>query len=238
MLNSLAVVLEKPEHISLSRLSLDAPAAGDVVIETEWTGISAGTERLLFTGAMPDFPGMGYPLVPGYENVGVAVDAGRETGIEIGARVFVPGARCFGEIRGLHGGAASRLVSPASRVVRVPDWLGERSILLALAATAFHALTGSASLGGVLIVGHGVLGRLLARPRGAFGRDASDRLGDGTRRALKAGWDTRWSRRTMTVATDYQTVFDVSGDASILDSAARSGCVPAAKSCSPGSTIA
>ena len=163
MLSSLAVVLEQPERIALTRLALDPPGAKDVVVETEWSGISAGTERLLFKGRMPPFPGMGYPLVPGYESVGRVVDAGREAGLGIGAQVFVPGARCFGPVRGLHGGAASHLVAPASRVVPLTGSLGEKAVLLALAATAFHALAGDDASAGVLIVGHGVLGRLLAR---------------------------------------------------------------------------
>ena len=173
MLNSLAVVLEQPEHLALAELPLDAPAAGDVVIETLWSGVSAGTERLLFTGRMPPFPGMGYPLVPGYESVGRVVEAGPEAQIEIGAQVFVPGARCFGAVRGLHGGAASRLVAPASRVVPVPAALGDKAVLLALTATAYHALAGSpAASDCILIVGHGVLGRLLARLTLALGGKA------------------------------------------------------------------
>src|SRR5271165_4221898 len=148
MLSSLAVVLEKPERIALTRLPLDAPAAGDVVVETLWSGVSAGTERLLFTGRMPDFPGMGYPLVPGYESVGCVVEAGPEAHIAVGAQVFVPGARCFGPVRGLHGGAASRL---GARVVPVSVELGEKAILLALAATALHALSGSDTKKGALI---------------------------------------------------------------------------------------
>ena len=76
MLSSLAVVLEQPERIALARLAIDAPAARDVVVETDWSGVSTGTERLLSTGRMPPFPGMGYPLVPGYENVGTVIEAG------------------------------------------------------------------------------------------------------------------------------------------------------------------
>jgi 3-hydroxyethyl bacteriochlorophyllide a dehydrogenase len=52
--------------------------------------------------------------------------------------VFVPGARCFGEVRGLFGGAASRLVVPGAGGA-VSERLGERGVLLALAATAYHA---------------------------------------------------------------------------------------------------
>jgi bacteriochlorophyllide a dehydrogenase len=216
MLSSVAVVLEEPQRIALTRLALDPPGAKDVVVETEWSGISAGTERLLFKGRMPPFPGMGYPLVPGYESVGRVVDAGRESGLEIGAQVFVPGARCFGPVRGLHGGAASHLVAPASRVVPLTGSLGEKAVLLALAATAFHALAGAATGAGFLIVGHGVLGRLLARL------------------AVLAGgrppvvWETNAARTGGAVGyevmspeddkrADYPTIFDVSGDPTIID---------------------
>ena len=73
MSSSLAIVLEQPERLALKRLELDAPAPTDVLVETRWSGISTGTERLLYTGRMPNFPGMGYPLVPGYETVGTVV---------------------------------------------------------------------------------------------------------------------------------------------------------------------
>ena len=124
----------------MSRLALSAPADEDVVVDMEWTGISTGTERLLWTGRMPPFPGMGYPLVPGYESVGRITHAGSRARSKVGERVFVPGARCFGEVRGLFGGAASRVVVPAARVMPIDERLGEQGVLLALAATAYHAL--------------------------------------------------------------------------------------------------
>ena len=69
-MNTLAVVLEEPERLVLSRLPLPEPGEEDVVVDIEWSGISTGTERLLWSGRMPPFPGLGYPLVPGYESVG------------------------------------------------------------------------------------------------------------------------------------------------------------------------
>src|SRR6478736_10462338 len=155
-MDTIAVVLKQPEQIELNRLALDAPTADDVVVDVDWSGVSTGTERLLWTGRMPSFPGMGYPLVPGYESVGRVVCAGPQSGIAVGDTVFVPGARCFGEVRGLFGGAASMLTVPGSRTVPVEDRLGEQAILLALAATAYHARTGVAAGAGELIVGHGV----------------------------------------------------------------------------------
>lgn len=217
MLSSLAVVLEQPKRLTLSELVLDAPGPEDIFVETIWSGVSAGTERLLYTGRMPAFPGMGYPLVPGYETVGRVVETGVDAGLGIGAQVFVPGARCFGPVRGIHGGAASHLVTPASRVLPVSPDLGEKAVLLALAATALHALAGSAVQDGVLIVGHGVLGRLLARLAGAAGgkpptvwESNIHRISGGVGyEVLSPDDDSR---------TDYRTIFDVSGDPAIINS--------------------
>ena len=156
-----AVVFEAPERLALRQLALAKPASGQVVVDIEWSGISTGTERLLWTGKMPPFPGLGYPLVPGYESVGRVVEGAEGSSLNVGDRVFVPGANCFGDIKGLFGGSASRLVVPASRVTRLDEGMGEQGVLLALAATAQHALANGAAAD--LIVGHGVLGRLLAR---------------------------------------------------------------------------
>jgi 3-hydroxyethyl bacteriochlorophyllide a dehydrogenase len=218
-MNTLAVVLEAPERLVLSRLDLVAPEAADVVVDIEWSGISTGTERLLYTGRMPSFPGMGYPLVPGYESVGRIVEAGPEARAAVGERVFVPGARCYGDVRGLFGGAASRLVVAGDRVTPVGDALGEEAVLLALAGTAWHAIEGSRKDGQLtppdLIIGHGVLGRLLARLSVAIGGAPvvwelnPDRAqGAGGYRVLHPDEDDR---------RDYGAIYDVSGDSDILD---------------------
>lgn len=217
-MQTLAVVLEQPEQLVLSRL--DLPPAGDldVVVEVEWSGISTGTERLLWDGRMPAFPGMGYPLVPGYETVGRISHAGAGAGLQDGQRVFVPGARCFGAVRGLFGGAASRLVVPAARVIPLQDSLGECGVLMALAATALHAIAGAGAQGKSpdLIVGHGVLGRLLARVALAQGgppplvweRNPGRRAGASGYQVIDPQDDPRH---------DYHAIYDVSGDAALLD---------------------
>jgi 3-hydroxyethyl bacteriochlorophyllide a dehydrogenase len=213
-MNTVAVVLEKPERLVLSRIDLTAPGNDDVVVDIEWSGISTGTERLLWSGRMPSFPGMGYPLVPGYESVGRIASAGPDSGARIGDRVFVPGARCFGEIRGLFGGAASRLVVPGSRVVPFDDALAEEGVLLALAATAYHAI-GANGTPPQLIVGHGVLGRLLARIAVALDGQPTvwennpGRASGADGYAVVAPDDD--PRR------DYAIVCDVSGDPTLLD---------------------
>ena len=213
-MNTLAVVLEKPLHLSLCELDLAAAGDDDVVVEIEWSGISTGTEKLLWSGRMPSFPGMGYPLVPGYESVGRISAAGRGSGRRVGDRVFVPGARCFGDVRGLFGGAASRVVVPGARALPVEEHLGERAILLALAATAYHAARGAPATP-ELIVGHGVLGRLLARLAVMAGGTPVVWERDPQRAAGGAGYaviDPAADERR-----NYRAIFDVSGDASLLD---------------------
>ncbi len=163
---------------------------------------------------MPPFPGMGYPLVPGYESVGRVVAAGSDSIIGVGETVFVPGASCFGEIRGLFGGSASRLVVPAERVVPIDPALGERGILIALAATAQHAIASGALPD--LIVGHGVVGRLLARLVLAAGGhppvvwETNPRRIDGA-----AGYEVLHPDADQ--RRNYRCICDASGDSGLLD---------------------
>ncbi len=213
-MEAMAVILDAPRRLALRSLELVAPGPGDVLVETKFSGVSAGTEKLLWTGEMPRFPGMGYPLVPGYESVGRIVDAAPDVAERIGEWVFVPGASCYKEARGLFGGTANRLVIPSARALPVSESLAEAGTLCALAATAMHILaSGDAP---ELIVGHGVLGRLLARIAVARGGPAP------------IVWDNKAERRTGNVGydviapkdddrQDYNCVIDVSGNADVLD---------------------
>ncbi|HRC37845.1 MAG: chlorophyll synthesis pathway protein BchC [Rubrivivax sp.] len=223
-MQTMAIVLEQPEHIVFSRLELTPPGDEDVVVDIDYSGISTGTEKLLFNGRMPAFPGMGYPLVPGYESVGRIVAAGPGSPHCVGERVFVPGARCYGEVRGLFGGAASKIVVGGTRVVPVSETLGEQAVLLALAATAYHAVSGAGKRTPIvppdLIVGHGVLGRLLARMTVVAGFTPP------------TVWETNPTRATgaqgyavvdpaQDARRDYRAIYDVSGDSQILDHLVR-----------------
>ncbi|QFT78623.1 chlorophyll synthesis pathway protein BchC [Erythrobacter sp. THAF29] len=215
-MQSLAVLLEGPGRLALRELELTPPGASDVVIDIAWSGISSGTEKLLWTGQMPDFPGMGYPLVPGYESIGRIVDAGPEAKVRIGDWVFVPGADCYAKARGLFGGTSSRVVVPSARALPVPERLGKSGVLCALAATALHAIKGGRPP--ELIIGHGVLGRLLARLTIALGYfpptvwEANQDRFEGA-----AGYRVIHSKDDD--CRDYRAIYDASGDAAIIDAA-------------------
>ena len=216
-----AVILSGPRDLGLGCLGLVDPTADDLVVDIAYSGISTGTEKLFWSGTMPPFPGMGYPLVPGYEAAGEVVEAAPETGFKVGDFVFVPGANCFaadarGPVRGLFGGASSRLVTSAKRAVRIDAAMGGEGALLALAATARHALAGFNTALPDLIVGHGTLGRLLARLTIAAGAPAP------------TVWETNAVRRGGAVGyevlapdadprRDYKAVYDASGAVGLLD---------------------
>ncbi len=213
-METLAVLLTRPGELELTQVALIDPAEGDIIVDVQWSGISTGTERLLYTGRMPQFPGMGYPLVPGYESVGTVIEAGPAADREVGDLVFVPGANCYRDVRGLFGGSAKQVIVPSHKAVRIDAALGEQGTMLALAATAQHALAEGRPP--ELIVGHGALGRLLARLTIAAGH------------ASPVVWETNPLRAEgaqgyAVIAPDtderrnYASICDVSGDPKLLD---------------------
>ena len=218
---STAVVFEQPGKMALRPVQLPEPHSTDCVVEVHWTGISTGTERLLWDGRMPPFPGLAYPLVPGYESVGRVVSSGDEAQLEVGQQVFVPGSRGFTDVHGLFGGAARSLVVPAERLVLLPSEMESKGVLLALAATACHALRRIEDLGAPeLIIGHGALGRLVARACMAryqvtptvWETSPERREGEHSYLVLDPAEDDR---------RDYQRVCDVSGSSTIIDQAVK-----------------
>src|SRR4051812_37441791 len=114
-----------------------APARDEVLVRTLHTGVSRGTETLVFTGGGPrsqwaamrapyqegDFPG---PVKYGYLNVGVVEDGVAEL---IGKTVF-----CLYPHQ-------SRYVVPATAVTVVPEGVpADRAVLAGTVETAVNAL--------------------------------------------------------------------------------------------------
>ncbi|MEM1152366.1 MAG: chlorophyll synthesis pathway protein BchC, partial [Pseudomonadota bacterium] len=197
---------------ALDWLELKPPSTDDVIVDVAWSGISTGTERMLWSGEMPPFPGMGYPLVPGYESVGRIVYAADQPELE-GQMAFIPGASCYESASGLFGASASRLVVPASRITLLGDEAGPQHTLLALAATAHHAIARGKAPD--LVIGNGVLGRLVAR------------ITEAVTGQKPTVWETDPIRRRGTDAIDpsaetrfdYRAPCDVSGSIKAIDEA-------------------
>lgn len=140
---------------------LPPPAAGEVLVRTLYSGISRGTESLVFNGRVPvsehrrmrapfqsgDFP---FPVKYGYINVG-RVEAGPEA---------LRGRTVFSLYP-----HQTRFVVPADSVEPLPDGLpAERALLTANLQTAINGLWDAAPRVGdrVAVVGGGTLGCLAA----------------------------------------------------------------------------
>ena len=216
-----AIVFEAPKSLSVRELELAPMGPLDLEVAVSFSGISTGTERLLWEGTMPPFPGLSYPLVPGYETVGTIVNMGAEvSGLQRGDQVFLPGSYAFQGVQNIFGGSGERLVVKHDRAVKLDPSLGNKGVLLALAATAHHVFTvgreGAPLAYPDLIIGHGIMGRLLARMVVAAGHTAP------------VVWETQPIRQAGAMGydvihpdedtrKDYRCICDVSGDAAILN---------------------
>lgn len=217
-MDATAIVFDRPGMLSVKQLALTSRQAGDVVAETLLSGISTGTEKMLFDGSMPPFPGLNYPLVPGYESVARVVDAGPESGRHPGQLVFIPGASCFEGAAGLFGATAERLIVPGPRTIPIEPHMAEDAVLLALAATAHRAVRRSATSVD-MVIGHGVLGRLIARIAVALGQTPPQVLETNAHRRTGADGYHVIDPASGADRAPCACIIDASGDPAALDGA-------------------
>jgi threonine dehydrogenase-like Zn-dependent dehydrogenase len=151
-----------PGHGEIRSTDLPDPGPGEVLVRAVASGISRGTELLVFRGGVPvgqydamraplqqgDFPG---PLAYGYLSVGV-VECGEER--LVGRTVFC-----------LHPHQTAYVV-PATAVTVVPeDVPARRAVLAGSLETAVNGLWDAAPLVGdrIAVVGAGMVGACVAR---------------------------------------------------------------------------
>ncbi|MEU8264622.1 zinc-binding alcohol dehydrogenase [Micromonospora sp. NPDC048999] len=158
--------LRAPGEGEIRRVALPAPGPDEVLVRTRYSGVSRGTETLVFTGRVPadqyatmrapfqdgDFPA---PVKYGYLSVGTVEEGPDELR---GRTVFC-----------LHPHQTAYVV-PADAVVVVPDQVpAARAVLAGTVETAVNALWDAGPLIGdrVTVVGGGMVGccaaALLAR---------------------------------------------------------------------------
>jgi threonine dehydrogenase-like Zn-dependent dehydrogenase len=164
---ALAFWLREPGVGEIRPVALPEPGPGDVLVRTLRSGISRGTETLVFRGGVPvsqhaamrapfqdgEFPG---PVKYGYLNVGIVEYGPPELR---GRTVF-----CLYPHQ-------SAYVVPAGAVVVVPDDVPpERAVLAGTVETAVNALWDAAPLVGdrITVVGAGMVGCCLARLAARF----------------------------------------------------------------------
>ncbi|MCX4585185.1 zinc-binding alcohol dehydrogenase [Streptomyces sp. NBC_01481] len=153
--------LRSPGHGEVREVALPDPAAGEVLVRTLFSGVSRGTETLVFRGGVPesqygvmrapfqegDFPG---PVKYGYLNVGLVEEGPREL---VGRTVFSLYPH------------QTRFVVPAGAVTPVPDSVpASRAVLAGTVETAVNAVWDAAPMLGdrIAVVGAGMVGASVA----------------------------------------------------------------------------
>jgi NADPH:quinone reductase-like Zn-dependent oxidoreductase len=145
----------------LRRERIASPAQDEVLIETQASGISRGSETLVFRGAVPASQHQAmrapfqsgeftFPVKYGYSAVGIVTAGAADL---LGRRVFC-----------LHP-HQERFVAPAAAAVPVPDAVPDaRAVLAANMETALNGLWDAAPRLGdrVAVIGAGVVGALAA----------------------------------------------------------------------------
>lgn len=178
-----AIVIHAPNELSIESLPLPDLTPTSVRVKTKLTSISAGTERMTIEGRLPGMPQLQFPLIPGYENVGVVTEIGADvTELKVGDRVFLPGTVGYDGYFSVFGGQVSESVSEQHRPVKIPDGLSnEVALLIALGATAHHGVAtvvnghraglGDKPLAGlkILVLGQGIVGQLAVRMLSHYG---------------------------------------------------------------------
>lgn len=163
-LEAVHLIFRAPRRVVLKREPLGAPEAGQVEVETAVSGISAGTEMLIYRGlaprdlpadeVLPALPGrLAFPLRYGYACVG------RVAGLGPGVDDSWLGRRAFA----FHP-HASRFVVPVADLQPVPDEVSnDQAVFLPQVETALSLVHDGAPLAGehTVVFGQGVVGLLV-----------------------------------------------------------------------------
>lgn len=169
MTSSLAVVLERPFQATYREIQLTPRTPDTIVCRTTLSAISSGTDMKTWRGQQHPEQ-CWYPLVPGYENVGVVEEIGSEakTTLKPGDRVMINECRQFGDVCAAWGGNvkyafknSATAPSPFDYLVKIPDNVSDRDAVLAYLACV--ALKGAKRLAfrpreTILVTGAGMVG--------------------------------------------------------------------------------
>ena len=159
-----AIVFSGIRQIELCEVSLKPLSSTDVLVETWWSSISTGTEKMAYNGLIPSPPFI-FPFIPGYETGGKIIQVGEHVNESlIGKFAYVAGSFGYEGVNAAFGGASEYIVCPVDSIT-VLDNIDhpESGIALPLGATALHIVDlAQVQNKKVLVLGQGAVGILAA----------------------------------------------------------------------------
>jgi 2-desacetyl-2-hydroxyethyl bacteriochlorophyllide A dehydrogenase len=163
-MNARQAVITEPYKVAVREVELPAPAADQVLVQTEASFVSAGTELAVYTGTHqwlkdPNLPDWKFPFRPGYSAAGTVVAVGTGVrGWQPGDRVSYPGNHASHELL--------TLGHERGRLWRLPPNLdAERACVACVARYGMGAAIRSGlTLGrSAAVLGLGVIGQFALR---------------------------------------------------------------------------
>ncbi len=167
-----AIVFRGVRQVEQCQVALPDARPIDIVVRTEVSGVSAGTELWFYQGRRPQ--DIRFPAIPGYQAVGRVESVGQEVhGIQPGDRVCVRRSRLPDEFGGSWMGShLSKMVVAASDVVPVDVSISaEQAVFSSLAAVALRGFRMMQVHPGntAIVLGQGMLGQFSAQLLRAHG---------------------------------------------------------------------
>jgi 2-desacetyl-2-hydroxyethyl bacteriochlorophyllide A dehydrogenase len=189
--------------VELADTEVRGPGPGEIVIETEYSLISPGTELRLLSGK--EVGQSPFPFIPGYALAGRIIEAGPGATLEPGTRVMASNTHHAEGFALQWGGHISHAVTPESTVVALPENVSTTHALAGrLAAIALHGMHVSRPRPGerVAVLGLGVIGLSSAKLHTLQGTQllAIDRSLPRVERARKWGIEAEATREPASLA--------------------------------------
>jgi len=153
------IVFPRAKEVTLETREIPQPKPGEVLLKTECTMISIGTEMTAFSGEYPKGSAwekhFNYPFYPGYNNIGVVVGTGEGVSPELIGKKF-----------GTWGRHAAYVVAETQHLEPIPaDVSNEHAVFFTLAEIVMNGIRRSGVRWGesVVVYGMGLLGQFCAR---------------------------------------------------------------------------
>jgi 2-desacetyl-2-hydroxyethyl bacteriochlorophyllide A dehydrogenase len=176
-----SIIIKGPYALDLMDEDIPKAGQGEIVVEAELSGISSGTEMMLYRGTFTNFQlkkwtqWRDYPVYPGYELAGRVVEVGQSVkreGPSQSVKALQPGAGVIqadtdefkiGDRVICLGAHQQYARVPATHAAKIPDSLSfERATLAILGTTTMHSTRRLRLEYGatVAVIGQGVVGNL------------------------------------------------------------------------------
>lgn len=236
-------VLREPYKVEVREVELPDPGSDQILIQTEVSAVSAGTELAVYTGTHqwlkdPTLPDWKFPFKPGYSAAGVVVAVGSDQfGVQPGDRVSFPGNHASAEIL--------TLGHERCKFWKLPEGLAPEKAATACIArygmgAAIRAgitLGRSAAVLGLGIIGQNALRALLAS--GAHPVIGIDGVAMRREAALQAGCDAVIDPDQGDLNEQLSTILGSKGAEIVADATGAPAAVPVAMSlaCDGGQVV-